>query len=128
MSENVTARKAESRIYAKKTDGNPIDIRGRKVGFIEVPAGMDGNELTFHGCFEGSQWFVVLDEKGQPVTHSTRWLARPLAAQEAQTLQPAPVVVPIPILEEYLEGIAFLIPVSNRPESADRVINFYLKE
>jgi hypothetical protein len=122
---NVT--KYDSRIYAHETDGNPIPLQGKTVGFIQVPAGMDGTELTFKGCFnDGMQWFVVLDSAGQPLRHSTRWTPRPIPAQEAQTLNPAPVTVPVPQWDEFFEGIQFLIPVSNKPESQDRLITFYL--
>lgn len=116
----------ESRIYKGATDGSVIRLGGGGINFIQVPAGMEGSELSFKVCFnDGTKWFWLLDETGKKITHSTRWPAQPIPAQEAQQLIPTPVIVPVPMMASLAKGVQFLIVVSNRAEVKDQVIILY---
>jgi len=118
---DIAVFQVESLISKNKTEGTPAYTRGRQLRFIGIPANMTGGNLSLHGSMDGQKWFPVRISNGTVLTFSTM-VSNP---KEVLSTQDSAAIIPIanPAL---FEGILFLAAVSDRPESEDQKVEFYL--
>lgn len=108
-------------------EAQSIFTGGAKIRSLGLPTRDDGSidlnstNLTFEASYDGAHWFTLNDFTGTPLTISTRVTQKVVSNVGLDT---APAVLPIrePVL---FEGIVMIRPVGNRPEDADRLIDFY---
>jgi hypothetical protein len=126
--------KAESLVPAGKTQGGVVNTFGWDVAFISIPDGMVASRITLRGTFDGTYWFPIVNESGVQVVFSTL-IKNPIVAPGTLnaptvppgTLNPNPAVLPIPKTAR-LEGVPFLMAITNQPDKSDQRIGFYLVE